>query len=96
MASSERLLSGGVMACVVGAGLILAAAGPAFAYTACNGDGDCWHTDTRVHFPGVSLTFHNDKWADTHRKNSRYHWHDTDAARDWHHGYWSNGEWHAA
>ena len=76
------------------AGLCLAIA-PASAYTACNRNGDCWHTDTRVHFPGVTLNFHNDKWWDVHRDNARYHWHDMDTAHDWHHGYWSHGEWHA-
>ena len=68
---------------------------PASAYTACNKEGDCWHTDTRVHFPHVSLSFHNDKWWDAHKTNARYHWHDTDNDHDSHHGYWAHGEWHA-
>jgi hypothetical protein len=71
------------------------AAAPAAAYTVCNRDGDCWHTDTRVHFPHVRLSFHNDKWWDAHRNNARYHWHDMDNDHDWHHGYWSHGEWHS-
>ncbi len=75
-------------------GLCLAAV-PASAYTACNRDGDCWHTDTRVHFPGATLSFHNDKWWDANRSNSRYHWHEADTGHDWHHGYWSHGEWHS-
>jgi hypothetical protein len=55
-------------------GLCLAAV-PASAYTACNRDGDCWHTDTRVHFPGATLSFHTDNSWDANRSNSRYHWH---------------------
>lgn len=83
-----------VMASVFAAASCLAAV-PASAYTACNRNGDCWHTDTRVHFPGVTLSFHNDKWWDTHSRNTRYHWHDADTGHDWHHGYWSHGTWHA-
>jgi hypothetical protein len=71
----------------------LVASVPASAYTTCNRQGDCWHTDTRVHFPGATLSFHNDKWGETHR-TGRYHWHDVDNDHDWHHGYWSRGEWH--
>ena len=77
---------------LIGAAIGIAA--PASAYTACNRQGDCWHTDTRVHFPGISLTLHNDKWWDTNRNNSKYHWHDADKDHDWHHGYWAKGEWH--
>ena len=73
----------------------IAVAAPASAYTACNRAGDCWHTDTRVRFPGVAITFHNDKWWDTNKANAKYHWHDADADHDWHKGYWAKGEWHA-
>lgn len=72
----------------------LFSAQPASAYTACNGSGDCWHTDTRVHYPDVKLSFHNDKWADTHKSDAKYHWHEADAEHDAAHGYWNNGEWH--
>lgn len=75
-------------------GLFLTAA-PASAYTACNRDGDCWHTESRVHFPGVTLSFHKDNWWDANRSNARYHWHETDNSHDWHHGYWRGGEWHS-
>jgi hypothetical protein len=74
------------------AGLFISAS--ASAYTVCNGNGDCWHTDTRVHFPDVTLSFHNDKWADAHRSDAKYHWHEADADHDSAHGYWANGEWH--
>ena len=78
---------------VTASGLCLSA--PASAYTACNRQGDCWHTDTRVHFKGASLSFHNDKWWDRNSHNAHYHWHETDNSHDWHHGYWSRGEWHS-
>ena len=69
--------------------------GPASAYTVCNREGDCWHTDSRVRFPGITLSFHTDKWWDSNRNKARYHWHDADNGHDWHHGYWSHGTWHA-
>jgi len=93
MASSKRLLATASFVIIL-SGILLGPSLSAFAYTACNREGDCWHTDTRVHFPGVKLSFHNDKWADSHRSNSHYKWHDTDNDHDWHHGYWSHGEWH--
>lgn len=67
---------------------------PVSAYTACNSGGDCWHTDSRVHYSGVKLSFHDDKWADAHKSEARYHWHDADADHDAAHGYWNKGEWH--
>jgi hypothetical protein len=81
-------------ALVLGCAVFISAV-PALAYTACNGNGDCWHTDSRVHYPDVKLSFHDDKWADTHRSDAQYHWHEADADHDWHHGYWNNGEWHS-
>jgi hypothetical protein len=87
---TKSLILASVLATASG---LLMASVPASAYTACNREGDCWHTDTRVHFPGATLSFHNDKWGEAHRAG-RYHWHDTDNDHDWHHGYWSRGEWH--
>lgn len=81
-------------AIIAGAG-ITATAGSAAAYVVCNRFGDCWHTDTRVHFPGVRLTFHADSWWDHHKANRHYTWHELDSSRDWHHGYWDHGAWHA-
>jgi len=81
-----------MLASVITSGMALSAM-PASAYTACNRQGDCWHTDSRVHFPGVTLSFHNDKWGEMHR-SGRYRWHDLDNDHGWHHGYWSRGEWH--
>lgn len=74
---------------------LLATDGGASAYVACNRVGDCWHTDTRVHFPGVRLIFHPDSWWDHHKADHHYNWHDSDTGRDWHHGYWDHGTWHS-
>ena len=70
---------------------IFGTVGSASAYVACNRDGDCWHTDARVHAPGVTFDFHPDDWY-FHRSwdNDRdHHW------REYHegHGYWRNGVW---
>jgi hypothetical protein len=78
----------------MGAAAISVSGLPAAAYVACNRFGDCWHTDTRVHFPHVRLTFHNDSWWDRHRHNTRYTWHEIDNSHDWHRGYWDRGTWH--
>jgi hypothetical protein len=63
----------------------------ASAYVVCNHEGDCWHTDARVHLPGVTFEYHPDDWY-FHR-----HW-DADRERhwrEWHEGrgYWRNGVW---
>ena len=78
---------------IAGAGL-LGSVGGASAYVVCNHAGDCWHTDTRVHFSHIRLTFHPDSWWDHHKSNHRYTWHDVDNDHDWHHGYWDHGTWH--
>jgi len=93
MHSLKTALSGAAFAAIVGVG-IMSAATPASAYTTCNKEGDCWHTDSRVSFPGVTLSFHDDKWWDGHRSDNHYRWHEADNDHDWHHGYWANGEWH--
>ena len=87
-----KVILGSVLAA---AASVAVATAPASAYTTCNSEGDCWHTDSRVHFPGVTLSVHDDKWWDKNRDNARYHWHETDNGHDWHHGYWSRGEWHS-
>jgi hypothetical protein len=93
MTIRKHLVTGAAAALIGLAGMTSLATG-ASAYTACNRDGDCWHTDTRVHFPGVSITYHNDKWWDRNRHNSHYSWHDSDNDHDWHRGYWDHGSWH--
>ena len=29
-------------------------------YVVCNHEGDCWHTESRVHVPGVTFSYHPD------------------------------------
>ena len=94
MKQARKVLNCLVLSAAIGAG-VLVAASPASAYVACNRFGDCWHTDTRVHFPHVRLSFHNDKWWDRHRNNAHYTWHEIDNSHDWHHGYWEHGTWHS-
>ena len=62
----------------------------ASAYVACNHEGDCWHTESRVAVPGVTFEYHPDDWY-FHR-----HWGgDRMRYREFHEGrgYWRNGVW---
>jgi hypothetical protein len=72
-------------------GALAASSITASAYVACNHEGDCWHTDARVHAPGVRFDYHPDDWY-FHR-----HW-DSDREhrwRDYHEGrgYYKGGVW---
>jgi hypothetical protein len=70
---------------------LLGTAGSASAYVACSHDGDCWHTDQRVHAPGVTFAYHPDDWYfHQHWDNDRDH-----HFRDYHEGrgYYRNGVW---
>ena len=89
-----KALKQSLLATAFAIGGIVATADNASAYVACNRARDCWHTDSRVHFPGVRLTFHPDNWWDHHKSNHHYIWHDLDTGHDWHHGYWDHGTWH--
>ena len=78
-----------VAAAIVGGALAIAA--PASAYIACNHDGDCWHTHSRVKVPGVTFEYHPDSWY------FGQHW-DADPNRhfrDYHEGrgYYRGGVW---
>ena len=84
-----------LLATAIAFGTIAATSAPASAYVVCNRVGDCWHTDSRVHFRGVRLTFHPDSWWNRHKSNHHYTWHEVDTGHDWHHGYWERGTWHA-
>lgn len=90
-----KALKSVLLAAALTAAAVTASAESASAYVVCNRFGDCWHTDTRVHFPGVRLTFHADSWWDRHKANRHYTWHEVDGGRDWHRGYWDRGTWHA-
>ena len=61
----------------------------ASAYVACNRDGDCWHTENRVHAPGVTFDIHPDDWY------FHQHWDANRHFRDYHEGrgYYRGGVW---
>jgi hypothetical protein len=70
-------------------GLGIAAVAPASAYVVCNPDGDCWHSDSRIHAPGVTFTYHPDDWYFHQTWDANHHWRDYHAGR----GYWRGGIW---
>ena len=78
-----------LLTAAIGAGMSLAAAAPASAYVACNHEGDCWHTDTRVRVPGVTFDYHPDDWY------FHQHWDADRHFRDYHpgRGYYKGGLW---
>jgi hypothetical protein len=88
MRVSRSLIAASVLA--IGCAVLAA---PASALVACNHDGDCWRTGTKVQYSGVILSFHDDAWWDAHKGDAQYHWHDNDAGHDWQRGYWKGGAW---
>jgi len=78
-------------AAVIGGGLL--AASPASALITCNSNGDCWRTEARVTFPGVTLSYHDDPWWEAHKTERTYVWHEPSPDYDYHHGYWARGAW---
>ena len=78
-----------LLTAAVGAGVSLAAAAPASAYVACNREGDCWHTDTRVTVPGVTFDYHPDDWYFHQRWDADRHFRDYHTGR----GYYKGGIW---
>ncbi len=91
--ASRKLITRAVAAAALGGGLLLA--GPASALITCNSNGDCWRTETRITYPDVTFTYHDDPWWDMHKTERTYVFHEADTDHDWHHGYWIKGEWHA-
>jgi hypothetical protein len=89
MISLKRALSATVFAALMATGASVATAGPASAYLACNRDGDCWHTESRVHAPGVRFDYHpNDGYFHQRWDGDRHY-------RDYHEGrgYYRGGLW---
>ena len=74
---------------LAGAGALVALASPAGAYVACNRDGDCWHTETRYHAPGVRFDYHPDDWYFHQRWDDHHHYRDYHEGR----GYYRSGVW---
>ena len=83
--SMKTLLLGAAIA----AGALAVTAGSASAYVACNGDGDCWHTESRVAVPGVHFDYHPDDWYFHQRWDDHHHFRDYHEGR----GYWRSGVW---
>lgn len=73
---------------------ILFSAAPAFAFVTCNTRGDCWKTDTKVKWSGVSLMYHDDNWWDEHKDDQRYRMHPADDEHNWRRGYWEDHRWY--
>jgi hypothetical protein len=87
----KKLVLTGSTAALLGIGGLATSLVPAAAYIACNNDGDCWHTDSQYHPPGMRFDFHHDDWY-FHR-----HW-DSDRDRHWREyhegrGYYRGGVW---
>ncbi|MBV9549370.1 MAG: hypothetical protein JO256_06815 [Alphaproteobacteria bacterium] len=70
------------------ASLVLSTVG-ASAYVVCNREGDCWHTESRYHYPGVGFTFHPDDWYFHQTWGSDRHFREYNRGR----GYWKGGVW---
>jgi hypothetical protein len=91
MTSLNKILSATAFAALMATGALVASSGAASAYMACNREGgDCWHSDSRVHAPGVHLDYHPDDWY-FHQK-----WDGGDRHyRDYHEGrgYYKGGVW---
>jgi hypothetical protein len=87
----KKALATAATAALLGLGAFVLSAGSASAYIVCNSDGDCWHSNTRYHAPGVRFEYHPDNWYfDRDWTNDRdHHWHEHHEGR----GYWRNGIW---
>ena len=79
-----------VLGAIAGAAGLVATAGTASAYIACNGRGDCWHaTDRYTYRPSFGITVHDDNWRWRDRDHARYRWREHEGR-----GYWGrNGVW---
>jgi hypothetical protein len=88
------------MATVLGAGSLTLMAGAASAAIACNGAGDCWHTQESYTYPdSAGIVVHEDNWrwdraqaasdrADDHARMAHYRWREHEGR-----GYWHDNTW---
>jgi hypothetical protein len=79
----------GAATALLAIGGLAAVSSTASAYVVCNGDGDCWHTDTHDHYPGTGYVYHPDDWYFHQSWDANHHWHDYHSGR----GYWHGGAW---
>lgn len=91
MTQRKRFLTA-VAAAALGVGGLVASSIGASAYVVCNREGDCWHSERRVHAPpGVVFEYHPDDWYfHRHWEGDRDHHY-----RDYHEGrgYYRGGIW---
>ena len=87
----KTALSAAAITLLMGAGALVATTGTAAARMVCNGDGDCWHTETNYDYPDKGYTRHNDDWYFHQSWNNDEHHH----YRDYHEGrgYYKSGVW---
>ena len=80
-----------ILSTIMSAGALAAFAAPAAADIACNREGDCWHTESRVHVPGLTFSYHPDDWYFHQRWDADRDHH----YRDYHEGrgYYKGGVW---
>ena len=89
MISMKKALSATAFAALMATGALVATAVPASAYVACNHEGDCWHTESRVAVPGVRFDYHPDDWYFHQRWDANRHYRDYHEGR----GYYRGGLW---
>lgn len=80
-----------VLGALFGAGALAISAGSASAYIVCNHSGDCWHTEARAPYPGVTYGYHPDDWYFHHQwdHDDRYRYRPYHEGR----GYYRGGVW---
>jgi hypothetical protein len=87
MVALKNTLVAGI-ALIVSSVALIASAGTASAYVACNGS-DCWHTDKRVSAPGMKFEYHPDDWYFHQKWDADHHFRDYHEGR----GYYKGGVW---
>ncbi len=78
-----------ILGAALSAGALVAVSSSASAYVVCNREGDCWHTETRAHYPGTGYTYHPDDWYFHQTWNDQRHYRDYHKER----GYYKGGVW---
>ena len=89
MISLKTALSAAAITVLMGTGALIATTGAASARMVCNGDGDCWHTESNYTYPGTGYTRHNDDWYFHQTWNDQRHYRDYHEGR----GYYKGGLW---
>jgi hypothetical protein len=91
MISLKKMTSMAAVAFLMGIGALAVTASTASARMVCNADGDCWHTDNNIKYPGTGYVRHNDDWYFHQKWDNDNH----DHYRDYHEGrgYYKSGVW---